>query len=237
MVDAKLVVLSSSLSFIYSVLNESVSTSLQQCNGILDLLITIHFIQDPVNISNEIDSSALSYSISYFDSTSNILCGSAIILPTFCITGTCRHIFDLALSSCIMGTKFTLTAMATNVFGNGTVSNYSVSVSDTDEKTDCYMSADNDLQTWIALSSLGSLLLLTLTLSIVLSIVTVVSIRSKKRMQRDQETKQIHGDADQAGAKVIYEEVELTPQPVPPTVIHTEENIAYLNISGKKNNN
>ena len=116
--------------------------------------------------------------------------------------------------------------------GNGTVSNYSVSVSDTDEKTDCYMSADNDLQTWIALSSLGSLLLLTLTLSIVLSIVTVVSIRSKNRMQR--EIQQIRRDADQAEAKVIYEEVELTPQPVTPTIIYTEENIAYANVSGNK---
>ena len=51
-------------------------------------------------------------------------------------------------------------------------------------------------------------------------------------MQRG--TQQIRGDADQAEAKVIYEEVELTPQPVSPTIIHTEENIAYANISGNK---
>ena len=186
-----------------------------------------------MNISNEIDGSALSYSISYYDSTFSILCGSAIIRPSSCINGTCRHVFDLALSSCIMGTKFILTVVATNVFGDSPVSNYSVSVIDADEKINRYVSGENDLQTWIASSSLlGSLLLLTLTLSIVLSIVTVVSIRSKKRMQR--ETQQIHGDGDQAEAKVIYEEVVLTPQPVPPTVIHTEENIAYANISGNK---
>ena len=188
--------------------------------------------QDSVNISNEIDGSALSYSISYYDSTSNILCGSAIIQPSSCVNGTCRHIFDLALSPCIMGTKFTLTVVATNVFGDGPISNYSVSLIDTDEKINQYISGGNVLQTWIAVSSLGSLLLLTLTLSIVLSVVTVVSIRSKKRMQR--EIQQIHGDANQAEAKVIYEEVELTPQPVPPTVIHTNENIAYANTSGNK---
>ena len=134
-----------------------------------------------------------------------------------------------------MGNKYILTVVATNVFGDGPVSNYSVSVIDTDEKLNCYISADNALQTWIASSSLGSLLLLSLILSIVLSIVTVISIRSKNRMQR--ETQQIHGDADQAEAKVIYEEVELTPQPVPPTIIYTEENIAYANISCKKSNN
>ena len=191
--------------------------------------------QDSVYISNEINGSALSYSISYYVSTSNILCGSAIIRPSSCVNGTCRHIFDLALSSCIMGTKFILTVMATNVFGDGPVSNYSVSVSqDTDDKINRYISGENVLRTWIASSSLGSLLLLTLvlTLSIVLSIVTVVSIRSKKRMQS--EIQQIHGDADPVEAKVIYEEVELTPQPVPPTVIYTEENIAYANTSGYK---
>ena len=148
------------------------------------------------------------------------------------MNGTCRHIFDLALSSCIMGTKYILTVITTNAFGDGPVSNYSVSVSDKDEKIHCYLSGENDLQTWIASLSLGSLLLVTLTLSLVLSIVTVVSIRSKKRMQR--EIQQIHGDADQAEAKVIYEEVELTPQPVPPTIIYTEENIAYANTSGYK---
>ena len=189
-------------------------------------------IQDPVNICNEIDGSALSYSISYYDSTSNILCGSAIIRPSSCINGTCRHVFDLALSSCIMGTKYFLTVMATNVFGNGPVSNYSVSVIDPDENINRYISGENVLQTWIVSSLLGSLLLLSLTLSIVLSIVTVVSIRSKNRMQR--EIQQIHGDADQAEARVIYEEVELTPQPVPPTIIYTEENIAYAKTSGNK---
>ena len=131
-----------------------------------------------------------------------------------------------------MGTKYILTVMATNAFGDGPVSNYSVSVIDIDEKINCYISDENDLQSWIASSSLGSLLLLTLTLSIVLSIVTVVSIRSKNRMQR--EIQQIRRDADQAEAKVIYEEVELTPQPVTPTIIYTEENIAYANVSGNK---
>ena len=127
-----------------------------------------------------------------------------------------------------MGTKFILTLVATNVFGDGPVSNYSVTV--IDGKTDSFLPCDHFPPIWIA--TLGSLLLLTTILSTVFLIVMVISIRSKKRMQR--EIQQIHGDADQAEAKVIYEEVELTPQPVPPTIIYTEENIAYAKTSGNK---
>lgn len=79
------------------------------------------YIQQPINISGSISGSATSYTVTYYDSTSQNVCGTAIIsvLPTFCSSLTCRHVFDVSASLCNSSTGIAIIAFATNVLGNG----------------------------------------------------------------------------------------------------------------------
>ena len=140
--------------------------------------------------------------------------------------------FDVSQSPCVSGTNFILSAVATNVFGDSPVSNYSIMVIEGKTCTDSFLPCEKFPSIWIR--TLGSLLLLMLILFIVSFVVTVFTIKSKQRLQREIQQSHACRDSDMTGTKVIYEEVELNPQPAPPTVIHTEENIAYANTSGNK---
>lgn len=39
-----------------------------------------------------------------------------------CLDWTCRHAFEVSLSSCLSSSDFTISAFATNIFGNGPMS-------------------------------------------------------------------------------------------------------------------
>ena len=81
-------------------------------------------LQNPINISDDVDGSASSYTITYYSLFSGSICGRATIpVPSdFCVNGICRHVFDSSSSVCNDVTQFYVTAYATNVFGDGTPS-------------------------------------------------------------------------------------------------------------------
>ena len=86
------------------------------------LLCALMFLsQHPFNISNGIDGSANSYTITYSEATSGNVCGSAIIPTSSCDDRECRYLLKIDLSSsCLSSTgSVCMTAFATNVIGNG----------------------------------------------------------------------------------------------------------------------
>ena len=190
-------------------------------------------MQYPMSVPNEIVLSVVSYSISYYDATSNILCGSVVIQHSsmnYCVNKTCRHVFDISLSPCHSSSNFSITALATNVFGDGPVSNYTVSVYDSEANINItryidvdgvYVSSESPI-IWIA--SLGSLLLLALIVcSVLVVVIVLMCVGTKIRISREslnQQIQMVHAN---------NEESDLN-QPVPSSTIPTEENIAYANV-------
>ena len=64
----------------------------------------------------------MSYTISYSDSASGIICGSTTIPASSCEDGTCDDVFVVATSTCAPSTDITVTMFTTNVLGNGPIS-------------------------------------------------------------------------------------------------------------------
>ena len=181
-------------------------------------------IQYRINTSGsaEIDGSPMSYSLLYYDHASNVICGSIVIQASSknCISGTCRHIFDVFLSPCLNMSEFIVTVLATNVFGDGPTASYTVSKVETMPNS-CLDGKQLPL-TWMAI--LGLTVLCMLLLSLVLCVVITTLIRSKVRLQRKIQTEL---NTAEDSPKSQYEEIVLTPQ-VAPREISTEENVAYV---------
>ena len=79
-------------------------------------------IQAPFNITDKLDGSATSYTITYTDSTFSYICGSTVISASTCESGICSDWFDIASSPCAQSTNVTVTAFATNLLGDGSPS-------------------------------------------------------------------------------------------------------------------
>ena len=71
------------------------------------------------NITDEVDGSAASYTITYTDSTFSYICGSTVISASTCESGVCSDWFDIASSPCARSTSVMVTAFATNLLGDG----------------------------------------------------------------------------------------------------------------------
>ena len=78
--------------------------------------------QDSFNITEGVDGSALSYTISYSDSVSGINCHSTTISASSCDDGICSDVFEASASLCPPLTDITVTVFATNILGNGPTS-------------------------------------------------------------------------------------------------------------------
>ena len=78
-------------------------------------------IQDSFKISNGIDGSALSYTISYTDSTTGVVCVSVTISATTCVQRVCTvpSIDPLPCSQTIGNGTIRISISATNRLGNG----------------------------------------------------------------------------------------------------------------------
>lgn len=68
-------------------------------------------------ISDDIDGSATSYTISYTDSLSGRLCISSLI--SHCENRMCSHQYQLSDSTCPNCVDINITVFATNILGNG----------------------------------------------------------------------------------------------------------------------
>ena len=86
---------------------------------VVQFISEIIIMQDPFNISEGIDGSAKSYTITYSDSTSGSSCGSATIPASSCEGGVCSHGFDISSSPCRLSPDITLTAFPTNILRDG----------------------------------------------------------------------------------------------------------------------
>ena len=74
-------------------------------------------------ISDGIDGSATTYTLTYYNSISGIICGSAIVLATTCMDGVCRHTFTYEESACGSSSiSVNVTISATNHLGSGPAS-------------------------------------------------------------------------------------------------------------------
>ena len=85
-------------------------------------------LQSSFNISDEVDGSALSYTLTYNNSLSGISCGSATVPASSCVNGVCQHSFTYegsACSSASVGVNVSISAA--NVLGSGP-SSYSMTV-------------------------------------------------------------------------------------------------------------
>ena len=78
--------------------------------------------QQSFQIADGIDGSAISYTVTYSESTSGSTCGSATIPASSCTNEMCTHLFDTSLSLCPSAVNIDVTVFATNVLGNGSTS-------------------------------------------------------------------------------------------------------------------
>ena len=78
-----------------------------------------HFLKSTFKITDGIDGSALSYTLTYADNNnSDIVCGSATIPASSCNFGTCKYAFP-SLSVCSASNIYNMSVFATNLLGNG----------------------------------------------------------------------------------------------------------------------
>ena len=76
---------------------------------------------DAFNISEGIDGSPTSFTITYSDQTANMICGQDTIpAAMFCEWNTqCIHEFNISSPSCSSSTAIIVSIFATNLLGNG----------------------------------------------------------------------------------------------------------------------
>ena len=79
------------------------------------------FVQESFIISDGIDGSATSYTITYNDALSDNVCGTAIIPASLCVNRMCSHVFEVSSSNCRPFSDINIMVFGTNVLGNGTV--------------------------------------------------------------------------------------------------------------------
>ena len=77
-------------------------------------------LQSGYDISNDIDVSAISYFISFSESTNNGICDTATISLSPCLDGVCSHYFNVSSFPCSLSTNdIAISVFATNMFGSG----------------------------------------------------------------------------------------------------------------------
>lgn len=83
----------------------------------------MRWLQSSFAISDEIDGSALSYTLSYNDSLSGDSCGSATVPASSCVDGLCQHSFTYEGSACNSASVgVNVSISAANVLGSGPAS-------------------------------------------------------------------------------------------------------------------
>ena len=95
------------------------------CDLILYMKEHPNSLQGNFSISTTIDGSTSYLTVIYSDSISGETCHPPIIIPaSSCVNGTCSHLFDvLSSSDCPASTDISTTVFASNVLGDGALSN------------------------------------------------------------------------------------------------------------------
>lgn len=87
------------------------------------VLLTLKKLQEQFNISDGIDGSATSYTITFSDSSFGSMCFIKIIQAMDCKAKLCEYLFDVLSSQCSSSNGITVNVLASNIFGDGPVSN------------------------------------------------------------------------------------------------------------------
>lgn len=87
----------------------------------MSVSIPYYFMQESFIISDGIDGSATSYTITYTDAVSSDMCSEVTVPATVCVKGICSHLFEVSSSNCRPFADISVTVFGTNVLGNGTV--------------------------------------------------------------------------------------------------------------------
>lgn len=85
-------------------------------------------LQEPFEISQGINGSPTSYTLTYSDPFLQVTCGQFVIMANTCINETCINVLNISKLSCPHDSNIIVEVYATNVLGNGptTVSHPSV---------------------------------------------------------------------------------------------------------------
>lgn len=84
--------------------------------------LAYYFLQPPFSISDGIDGSTTLYTINYSNLTSGEVCGSAMIPGSSCMDSVCSDVFNVTSSRCFPSTELSVTIFASNILGNGEIS-------------------------------------------------------------------------------------------------------------------
>ena len=115
----------------YSHLTGNIIGFVVQFNAVVSKVILIacvifkkwmQWLQSSFAISDEIEGSALSYTLSYNNSLSGVSCGSAIVPASSCVDGLCQHSFTYEGSACHSAFGVNVSISAANVLGSGPAS-------------------------------------------------------------------------------------------------------------------
>ena len=74
-------------------------------------------------VSDGIDGSATSYTITYTNPRYGLICNRAVAPASQCVNGICSHHLNLSSSNCSAFSEIMVSVFGTNVLGNGTSTN------------------------------------------------------------------------------------------------------------------
>ena len=87
---------------------------------LLSLLVSLSLLKEKINISPGVDGSANTYTITYFESSAGITCGSDTVESSNC-NETCIHFTKLSSLLCNISKNITVSVFATNRIGDGPI--------------------------------------------------------------------------------------------------------------------
>lgn len=80
-------------------------------------------VQSPFDVYDGIQGNATSYTVTYSDSASGIVCSSETILASNCLGGFCSSTFEISSSKCPGSSDINVTVFATTNLGDGPETN------------------------------------------------------------------------------------------------------------------
>ena len=85
------------------------------------------FMQESFFVSDRIDGSATSYTITYTNPRYGLICNRAVVPASQCVNGICSNHLNLSSSNCSSNSsafsEVSVSVFGTNVLGNGTSTN------------------------------------------------------------------------------------------------------------------
>ena len=107
-----------------SLISIDVKINKMVCILLTDLMIAISFqgyaiLQEHFNVTEHVDGSPISYTVTITDTTSGIPCGSAIIKASSCVDGLCNYVYEVISLPCPPSNSISVAVYATNIFGDG----------------------------------------------------------------------------------------------------------------------